>query len=336
MTGHVTCFGEVLIRFATHDARLVVQSDSLDMVVGGAEANVASGLASLGHEVRLVSRLPANPLGDKARAALGAAGIGLSGVTSGPGRMGLYFLETGAGLRPSAITYDRAGSAFAQSSVDDFDFAATLDGARLLHLSGITPALGPGGVSLARAAVRAAQEAGVPICFDGNYRALLWESWDSNPREVLTELVSAATVMIGNHRDISLLLGGTFSGDGEDRRREAAEAAFAAFPGLQIIASTARHVVNAGHHRIAARVDGRDGAAQTAEADVTGIVDRIGTGDAFAAGVLHQWLEGGDLSAMAHAGLAYTVLKHSLHGDMSLIGRAELEAFSIAGGDVRR
>ena len=336
MTGHVTCFGEVLIRFATPDARLVVQSDSLDMVVGGAEANVASGLAALGHEVRMVTRLPANPLGDKARAALGAAGVGLSGVTSGPGRMGLYFLETGAGLRPSAITYDRAGSAFAQSAVQDFDFAAALDGARLLHLSGITPALGPGGVALAKAAVRAAQEADVPICFDGNYRALLWESWDSNPREILTELVSAATVMIGNHRDISLLLGKTFSGDGEDRRREAAEAAFAAFPNLQVIASTARHVVNAGHHRIAARIDGRDHAVQTAEADVTGIVDRIGTGDAFAAGVLHKWLEGADLSAMADAGLAYTVLKHSLHGDMSLIGKAELEAFSIAGGDVRR
>jgi 2-dehydro-3-deoxygluconokinase len=336
MTGHVTCFGEVLIRFATHDARLVVQSDSLDMVVGGAEANVASGLASLGHEVRMVTRLPANPLGDKARAALGAAGVGLSGVTAGPGRMGLYFLETGAGLRPSAITYDRAGSAFAQSAVQDFDFAAALDGARLLHLSGITPALGPGGVALAKAAVRAAQEADVPICFDGNYRALLWESWDSNPREILTELVSAATVMIGNHRDISLLLGKAFSGDGEDRRREAAEAAFAAFPNLQVIASTARHVVNAGHHRIAARIDGRDHAVQTAEAEVTGIVDRIGTGDAFAAGVLHKWLEGADLSAMADAGLAYTVLKHSLHGDMSLIGKAELEAFSIAGGDVRR
>lgn len=336
MTGHVTCFGEVLIRFATHDARLVVQSDSLDMVVGGAEANVASGLASLGHEVRMVTRLPANPLGDKARAALGAAGVGLSSVTAGPGRMGLYFLETGAGLRPSAITYDRAGSAFAQSAVQDFDFAAALDGARLLHLSGITPALGPGGVALAKAAVRAAQEADVPICFDGNYRALLWESWDSNPREILTELVSAATVMIGNHRDISLLLGKAFSGDGADRRREAAEAAFAAFPGLQVIASTARHVVNAGHHRIAARIDGRDHAVQTEEAEVTGIVDRIGTGDAFAAGVLHKWLEGADLSAMADAGLAYTVLKHSLHGDMSLIGKAELEAFSIAGGDVRR
>ncbi|WP_395393359.1 sugar kinase [Novosphingobium sp. BL-8A] len=336
MTGHVICFGEVLLRFATPSHRLMVQCDALDMVVGGAEANVASGLASLGHAVRMVTRLPASPLGDKARAALGAAGVDVSGVGSGPGRMGLYFLESGAGLRPSAITYDRAGSTFAESAPEDFDFAAALDGARLLHLSGITPALGLGGVALAKAAVRAAQEANVPICFDGNYRALLWESWDSNPREILNELVSAATVMIGNHRDISLLLGKDFSGDGEDRRREAAEAAFAAFPGLQYIASTARHVVNAAHHRIAARIDARDAAYQTDEVEVTQIVDRIGTGDAFAAGVLHRWLEGADITRMAQAGLAYTVLKHSLPGDMCLIGQGELDAFSASGGDVRR
>ncbi|MED5547281.1 MAG: sugar kinase [Pseudomonadota bacterium] len=340
MSGHVTCFGELLLRLATPPGRLTVQCDALEMVVGGAEANVAAGLASLGHQVRMVSRVPEGPLGDKARAALGGAGVDVAGVTRGTGRMGLYFLETGAGLRPSAITYDRAGSAFASSSARDFDLAGALAGARLLHLSGITPALGPGGVDLARAAVRAAQEAGVPICFDGNYRAMLWDAWDSDPRAILTELFAAATVMIGNHRDISLLLGRAFSGDGADRRREAAEAMFAAFPKLEMIASTARHVVNSDHHRIAARIDTRSTAHQTGEVDVTGIVDRIGTGDAFAAGVLHRWLEGGAEDAnvikMAQAGLAYTVLKHSQPGDMCLIGPGELDAFSASGGDVRR
>ncbi|WP_226635826.1 sugar kinase [Novosphingobium profundi] len=340
MSGHVTCFGELLLRLATPPGRLTVQCDALEMVVGGAEANVAAGLASLGHQVRMVSRVPEGPLGDKARAALGGAGVDVAGVTRGTGRMGLYFLETGAGLRPSTITYDRAGSAFASSSARDFDLAGALAGARLLHLSGITPALGPGGVDLARAAVRAAQEAGVPICFDGNYRAMLWDAWDSDPRAILTELFAAATVMIGNHRDISLLLGRAFSGDGADRRREAAEAMFAAFPKLEMIASTARHVVNSDHHRIAARIDTRSTAHQTGEVDVTGIVDRIGTGDAFAAGVLHRWLEGGAEDAnvikMAQAGLAYTVLKHSQPGDMCLIGPGELDAFSASGGDVRR
>jgi 2-dehydro-3-deoxygluconokinase len=335
-SGHVVTFGEVLLRFATPGARLTVQCDALDMVVGGAEANVAAGLASLGHDVKMLTRLPSSPLGDKARAALGAAGVDTTHMDRDVGRMGLYFLESGAGLRPSSITYDRAGSVFATSKADQFDFASALEGARLLHLSGITPALGPGGVALAQAAVAAASSAGVPVCFDGNYRALLWDAWESDPRAILADLMQSATVMIGNHRDISLLLGKAFSGAGSDRRREAALAAFEAFPKLQLIASTARHVVNSGHHRIAARLDARDGAHQTNEVHVTGILDRIGTGDAFATGVLHKWLQGADLAETAEAGLAYTVLKHTIPGDMSLLGVDELEAFSAGGGDVRR
>ena len=176
----------------------MVQAQSLEMVVGGAEANVAAALASLGHEARMVTLLPDTPLGDKARAELGAAGVDTRFVARGPGRMGLYFMEPGAGLRPSSITYDRAGSAFAEVDAQAFDFAGALAGASLLHMSGITPALGPNGVAVARAAVAAAQSAGVPVCFDGNYRAQLWESWDSKPREVLT------------HRDLLRLNFGVF------------------------------------------------------------------------------------------------------------------------------
>ena len=336
VTGPVVCFGEMLLRLSPPRARMMVQAQSLEMVVGGAEANVAAALATLGHDARMVTLLPASPLGDKARADLGAAGVDTRFVARADGRMGLYFLEPGAGLRPSSITYDRAGSAFAQTTPDALDLKGALEGAALLHMSGITPALGPGGVALAEAAVAAAQDANVPICFDGNYRALLWDAWDSDPRAILTRLVGAATVLIGNHRDISLLLGKTFSGDGAERRREAVEAAFDAFPNLQLVASTARHVVSSDHHRIAARVDTRSSKHQTAEIDVTGIVDRIGTGDAFAAGVLHRYLQGGDARAMAECGLALVALKHSLPGDFCLIGPAELAAFSASGGDVRR
>jgi 2-dehydro-3-deoxygluconokinase len=336
LAGHVVCFGEMLLRLSPPGSRLMVQAQSLEMVVGGAEANVAVALASLGHATRMVTLLPDNPLGDKARADLGGGGVDTRFVARGPGRMGLYFMEPGAGLRPSSITYDRARSAFAQADTAAFDFAGALEGASLLHLSGITPALGPKGVELARAAVATAQSAGVPICLDGNYRAQLWESWDSDPRAVLTELVSAATVLIGNHRDISLLLGKTFSGDGAERRREAVEAAFAAFPNLQLVASTARQVLNSDHHRIAARVDARESKHQTAEIDVTGIIDRIGTGDAFAAGVMHRYLQGGDAQAMAECGLALAALKHTVPGDFCLIGQSELAAFSAKGGDVRR
>jgi len=336
MAGPVTCFGELLIRLTPPGKRLMVQSDSLDLAVGGAEANVAAALGSLGHEVRFAGLVADNPLGDRALTALRGAGVDTRFLARAAGRMGLYFMEAGSGARASAITYDRGGSAFAEAAPGAIDFAGALAGARLLHCGGITPALGPKGVALARAAMAEARAAGVPVCFDGNYRAQLWDNWDSDPRGILADLVGGASILIGNHRDISLLLGRSFNGDGEARRREAAEAAFAAFPNLELIASTARHLVASDHHQISARVDARDGAHQTDEINVTGIVERIGTGDAFAAGVLHAWLEGGGVKAMAESGLALAVLKHSLPGDMCLIGRSELGAFSASGGDVRR
>lgn len=332
----ITCFGELLLRLTPPGAQMMVQADSLELVAGGAEANVAAGLTSLGHDVRFAGLVADNALGDRAVVALRSAGVETRFISRVPGRMGLYFMEAGAGLRPSAITYDRTGSAFAQAEPAAIDFAGALAGTKLLHTGGITPALGPNGVALAKAAHAAAVSAGVPICFDGNYRAQLWAAWDSNPAQVLRDLVRSSTILIGNHRDISLLLGKTFSGDGEDRRREAAQAAFAEFPKLELIASTARHLITSGHHRISARVDARQIAHQTQEIDVTGIVDRIGTGDAFAAGILHGWIEGGDVKAMAESGLAMTALKHSIPGDMCLVNRRTLDAFSASGGDVRR
>lgn len=332
----IAFFGEILVRLSTPDRQLLRQAQSLDVNVGGAEANVAIGLACLGHGTRMISRIPGNALGDLALSSLRGAGVDCSGVATGAGRMGLYFLTPGAGLRASEIVYDRAESSFALAGAEDFDWDALLSGVDRLHLSGITPALGPRSAEAALAAARASSERGIALSFDGNYRAQLWESWDSDPRGVLTELVGMADVLFGNHRDLSLLLGRAFSGDGADRRREAAEAGFAAFPKLQLIASTARHVENADFHRISARVDMRDGAAQTEEASVAGIVDRIGAGDAFAAGVLHGMLSGQDIDGMAQGGLALTCLKHSLPGDASLFGQRDIDAFLSGGLDVRR
>ena len=335
-SGAIIGFGELLLRLSPPGNRLITQAQSLSVEVGGAEANVLAGLAALGHPCAMLSQVADNPLGRLAVGTLASRGISTAAVSTVAGRMGLYFLEAGAGLRASAITYDRAGSAFALARAEDFDFAAAQNGARMLHLSGITPALGPESAKAALTAARTAKELGVPVSFDGNYRALLWEAWDSDPRAILTELIGYADVLFGNHRDISLLTGEAFCGDGPDRRREAAEAAFALFPSLKLIASTARHVVDADHHRIAARVDLREGSAQTEELDITGIVDRIGTGDAFAAGVLHGHLEGMNAGDMAEAGLALAALKHSLPGDMPLFSRADLAAFMAGGRDVRR
>ncbi|MEC7625269.1 MAG: sugar kinase [Pseudomonadota bacterium] len=334
--GHVVCFGELLLRLSPDSGTPLDRSDRLDLAVGGAEANVAIALSSLGLPVAMLSAVADSPTGRRALAALGEAGVDRQFIRRKAGRMGLYFFEPPSGPIGGRVTYDRAGSVFALTDPAELDFGAALKGAGLLHLSGITPALGPAGVELARAAVNAAAEAGVPVCFDGNYRASLWEAWASDPRSALTELVEQATVFIGNHRDISLLLGTSFSGDGPDRRREASEAAFARFPKLTTIASTARHVESATTHGLAARVDQRESHWQTDEVRIAPIVDRIGTGDAFAAGVLLRWMEGASVQDMAETGLSLAVMKHGVPGDTIAVTRAELDAFAPAGVDVRR
>ena len=167
-TGPVVCFGEMLLRLSPQGHIPLQQADCVAIDVGGAEANVAAALASLGVPTRMLTVVPDNPLGRKAKAAIGAAGSDTRFIASVPGRIGLYFFEPPAGPISGRVTYDRAGSAFALADPADLPFAEALDGASLLHMSGITPALGPEGVELARAAVAAAKAAGVPICFDGN------------------------------------------------------------------------------------------------------------------------------------------------------------------------
>ena len=335
-SGAIVALGEVLLRLAAPAPLLLHQAHSLEIEVGGAEANVLAALTALGYPARLLSVLPDSPLGAIATGTLAARGIGTGGVRRMPGRMGLYFLEPGHGRRPARIVYDRQGSAFAQAGPKSFDLAAALEGARLFHLSGITPALGPHAAALALAAVRQANTLGVPVCFDGNYRAQLWAAWEGEPQAILREIIDCADILIGNHRDIALVTGARFENEGEQRRRAAAEKAFAAFPRLQLVASTARRVIEADHHAIAARVDTRNEAAQTEEIVVARIVDRIGTGDAFAAGALHGWLEGQSLADMVRTGLALCILKHGVAGDAAAFTQADVAAFWNGAGDVRR
>lgn len=335
MSGHIVCFGELLVRLSAPGRTMVMQTPALDVHVGGAEANVAVGLARLGHRTLMVSAVPDTMLGDGAVAALRAAGVDTSGVITRPGRMGLYFLSPGAGLRAAKIIYDRAHSSFATVPADAFDWPQLLAGASRLHLSGITPALGPQSAEQALAAAQAAAALGVPISFDGNYRAQLWQAWDSNPRQILGRLISHADILFGNYRDVALLLGWNFEGTGSDRCRDAAQAAFDAFPALKLIASTARHVEDADRHLLSARIDARDDHVQTEEMAVSGIVDRIGAGDAFAAGVLHG-LSQGSLDHAARTGLALACLKHALPGDASLFAQADIDMVLAGNLDVSR
>lgn len=328
--------GELLVRLSAQGRQLLGTTPALDIHVGGAEANVAVGMAMLGADTAMVSAVPDNDFGRRAVAHLAAAGVNARAVRTAPGRMGLYILTPGAGLRASDILYDRAGSSFAGLGAGAFEWDVLLAGADRLHLSGITPALGPGSADLALEAAAAAERLGVAISFDGNYRARLWEAWDSDPRAVLMELVSKADILFGNHQDIGLLMGHPISGEGEARRRGAAEAAFEAFPKLRLMASTARHALDADRHAISARIDTRDAAHQTDEVLVSGIVDRIGAGDAFAAGVLAALDRGKDEAEVAEWGLALTALKHSLPGDASLFREGDIAAFRAGARDVRR
>ncbi len=330
-------FGEIMLRLSPPGRELLLQTPKFDVWVAGAEANVATALAKLGHDVGFASMVPDNDLGRSAISTLRGHGVDTAAIQLGGDRMGLYFVTSGAGMRATEVIYDRAHSSFANAPVDAWDWDTLFDGVDWFHLSGITPALGPVPAESAIAAVKAAAARDIPISFDGNYRAKLWERWDSNPRALLMQLVEHADLMFGNHRDIALLLDKDFGGhDGEDRRRDAADAAFAAFPKLKTIASTARHVENVDLHRVSARIDTRDGHAQTEEVVLAGIVDRIGGGDAFASGVLHALRTGGDIGAAATTGLALTALKHSLPGDASLFRQADIDAYLAGGLDVRR
>ncbi len=329
-------FGEIMLRLSPPGRELLLQTPKLDVWIAGAEANVVTQLARLGHDVGMASMVPENDLGRAAITMLRGHGVDTSMIAVGGDRMGLYFVTSGAGLRATEVVYDRAWSSFAAAPASAWDWDTLLAGVDRFHLSGITPALGPVPAASALAAVEAATQRGIPVSFDGNWRGKLWERWDANPRAILTDLVAHADLMFGNHRDIALLLGRDFSGDAVDRRREAAVAAFEAFPRLQTIASTARHVEHVDLHRLSARIDTRTAHVQTDDVVLAGIVDRIGGGDAFAAGVLHGLRSGEDIGEIARIGLALAALKHSLPGDASLFRQADIDAYLAGGLDVRR
>ena len=334
--GRIVAFGEILLRLSPPDGQLLLQTPRLDVWVGGAEANVATGLAALGHPVAMISALPENALGDAALIALRGRGVDTSGVVRTDGRMGLYFATPGASVRAGEVVYDRAGSAFACADASVWDWPQLLAGADRLHLSGITAALGPGGTRSAGHAVAAARAAGVAISFDVNYRPLLWDAWDGQPRETLGALVSEADVLFGNHRDVALLTGRDIPGETTRERRQASEVAFAAYPALQLIAATIRHADAADAHRIAVRIDTRDRGHETTEIALSNIVDRIGGGDAFAAGILHGLRQGLGIEEMARTALALVCLKHALPGDASLFTQRDIDAFLAGAMDVRR
>lgn len=341
MEKKIVCFGELLWRLGAPGHERLLQRPRLDVHPGGAEANVAVALARLGHAVAMVSVVADNPLGAALAGELRRHGVDASAVRTGPGRQGLYFVAHGALQRPSEAFYDRAHSAFAQADAAGYDWPALLDGAAIVHLSGVTPALGHAPAEAAIAAARAARAADVRVSFDGNYRAKLWAARSGDPGATLRQLLEHADIAFADHRDIDSVLGEEEQAPGmprEERFRAAARRAFAAFPALQRIATTLRVQHSVDHHCLSALMATRGGDVHRApDYALLPIVDRIGTGDAFAAGVLHGLATAMDDPTALHCGLASACLKHSEPGDFSHAGRDEIQALMAGRGfDVRR
>jgi 2-dehydro-3-deoxygluconokinase len=332
------CFGELLLRLSAPNNELLLQSGSLAVHIGGAEANVAVSLAHFGHATQMVSVVPDSGLGKACIGELRRQGVRTDAIQTGEGRMGLYFLTVGAGHRPSEVLYDRADSAFAQASAEAVDWDPILADASWLHVSGITPALGPNAAAAALRAARAAREQGKFVSFDCNYRAKLWQRWQGNGQAILRELLAEADLVFAEERDMALILGRDYQGlPAGERFQASARDALALFPHLKRVATTVRTQRSVDDHDLAAKLMTREGLVATRTYSIGRIIDRIGSGDAFAAGVLHGIETGLGDQATLNFALAAACLKHSIPGDFNLSTLADVHnLLQDSGFTVRR
>jgi 2-dehydro-3-deoxygluconokinase len=332
VTQAVVCFGELLVRMSAPGHERLLQSPWLNIAIGGAEANVAVSLARFGHKAKMASIVADNELGASAVGELKKHGVDTNLITKASGRMGLYFLSSGAVTRPSAVLYDRADSAFVQNAMKNLDIDAILAGVKWLHVSGVTPAVGRHASDAALTLVEAAIDRGVKVSFDGNYRAQLWAARANDGPDVLRRIVSCATLAFINERDIELILQATF----EDRQAAFA-GAFKVFPKLQWIAATSRELASVSHQTLSGELISRDGRWASKSFAMPGIVDRIGAGDAFAAGLLHGFLSRYTPQDSIDFAVGAAVVKHSIPGDFNLTSISEVNEVLLGGSiDVRR
>ena len=320
--GPVLCFGELLLRLACSSGRRLSEAAEFGVHVGGAEANVAAALAQLGHETEIVTFVPEGPLGDLTVGRFRSLGVGTNLVARASGRLGLYFFEPGAGVRPSRIVYDRGNSVFA-AHAGEMDWPALLERAGWLHLSGITLALGEGAAQSALAAASAARDIGVPVSFDANYRASLWQGRAEEAAELFSQMMGHTDLLFASEQDVE--------------RATGEPSALAAFSTLSCVASTVREIGADGAQKLSARVESRDGVEEAGPILLPSVTDRIGGGDAFAAGIIHGLLLSLPLSEVVQRGLAAFCLKHSIAGDQWIGSAQELEQFDrLRASDVQR
>jgi 2-dehydro-3-deoxygluconokinase len=332
----IATFGEIMLRLSPPGKELFLQTPRLEATFGGAEANVAVSLAVLGHSSRWISVVPANPVGEAALRELRRYGVDIGAVRRAGRRLGVYFAETGANERPSQVLYDREGSAIAEAGPGDIDWPAAFDGFDRLHVSGITPALSASAAGLTTEAVKAAKARGMAVSLDLNYRAKLWRYGRPAP-EVMRDLAAHADWLIGNEEDCQKALGigpavDAAAGRLEFKAYETLTAqVMAEFPNLERVAITLRESLSADWNRWAAVMRSRAGFVAGPTYEIRAVVDRIGTGDAFAAGLIHGLATGWrEAEALAFA-VAAAALKHSIPGDWNL--STEKDILALAAGD---
>ena len=311
----VVTLGEIMLRLSTPGNTRFVQSDSFDVVYGGGEANVAVSCANYGHDAYFVTKLPKHEIGQSAVNALRKYGVKTDFIARGGDRVGIYYLETGASMRPSKVIYDRAHSAIAEADAADFDFDAIMEGADWFHWSGITPAISDKAAELTKLACEAAKRHGVTVSVDLNFRKKLWTK--EKAQSIMKPLMQFVDVCIGNEEDAELCLG-FFK-------------AMAKEFGFKYVISTLRESFSASHNGWKAMIYNGEEFYESKRYDINPIVDRVGGGDSFSGGIIHGLLTKPNQGAALEFAVAASALKHTINGDFNLVSAEEVEA--LAGGD---
>jgi 2-dehydro-3-deoxygluconokinase len=343
MPNKVVTFGELLLRLSPPGFERFFQSPAMSATFGGGEANVAVSLAQFGLHSAYVTCLPPHAIGDAGVKALRAEGVDTTHVVRSGQRVGIYFAETGASQRPGTVVYDRAGSAISEIAADAVNWDAVMAGAAWFHVTGITPALGPRATAATTAAIAAARRAGARVSVDLNYRKKLWS--EAQAQATMRPLMREVDVVVANEEDLQAVLGVQVAGAEVSSGaldvagyRAAAERVTREF-GPSLVAVTLRESLSASDNGWSAVLwDAASGTMHQSQKYVVRLVDRIGGGDSFAAGLIYAILAGRPLDAALRFAVAASALKQTIPGDLNRMSVAEVDALAAgdASGRVRR
>jgi 2-dehydro-3-deoxygluconokinase len=336
----ITTLGEIMLRLKSPANERFFQSPSLEATFGGGEANVSVSLANYGMETDFVTVLPDNAIAEEIVRQLRGFGVGTKNIITAEGRVGIYFLETGANQRPSKVIYDRAGSSIAITSVDKYDWDKIFDGSAWLHITGITPAISQNGADVAIAAVKEANKRGITVSCDLNYRKNLWK-YGVDAKEVMTEITKYTDVVIANEEDCQKSLGITIDVDvssgsiDEDKYKALTDKVLSSFPNVKKIAVTLRESHSADYNGWRACINNGKEFFVSRKYEITDIVDRVGGGDSFAGGLIYGLNNYASDSEALEFAVAASCLKHTIPGDFNRVSVKEVETLMKGDGSGR-